>query len=110
MILPKVGETWTGFYHNCTGGGIVKTFKVINIIPIREFMEIEAARLDRDYTVGEGVRHAPMIREKIAAGDYDKYVNVYVVHYSHNQYDNGKSHLILETELFNCWQNLQIAA
>lgn len=102
MILPKVGETWTGLYKN----EYTHTFKVINIIPIRDFMENEAVKLEG----GEHAKYVPNLREKIASGDYDKYGNVYIIHYSDLEYTGSAYNILLESELFVSWKNLQIAA
>lgn len=106
MILPKVGETWTGLYKN----EYTHTFKVLDIVHIRNFMEMEAAKLERDHPEGEGVKYAPMLREKIAAGDYDRFGNAYIIHYSDLEYADGRYSILLESGLRSEWENLHLAA
>lgn len=105
MQLPQVGETWTGLYNNRN-----LTFKVLDIMSMRDFMEMEAAKLARDYTVGKEASYAPMLREKIAAGDYDRFGNAYIIHYSDLEYADGRYSILLESLFTVEWENLRPAA
>lgn len=101
MQLPQIGETWTGLYNNRN-----LTFKILDIVPIRDFMEREAVGLEKRHTTGEGVKYAPMLRAKIAAGNYDRFGNVYIIHYSDLEYVDGRYSILMENGLRSEWENL----
>lgn len=103
MQLPQIGETWTGLYNKRYNN----TFKVLDIVPMRAFMENVAEKLEKIYPEGVESQYASMLREKIASGDYDKYGNVYIIHYTNKEYLDGAYNILLESGIRAEWENLR---